>query len=86
MRKTRLLALGLVIGCLSACGQADAAQSVKLHVRFSPNRPNASTTIHFGFHVVATDGRVPSPVTAVALALPTGMGLGLMTLGERLCM
>jgi hypothetical protein len=85
MRKTLRLAAGLLIGCLSACGQADAAQTVKLHVRFSPNRPNASTTIHFGFHVAAADGGVPSPVTGVALALPTGMGLGLMTLGEAIC-
>lgn len=67
------------------CGAALAAQTVKLTVGFTPNRPNASTTIHFGYAVVAPHGAVPTPVTDVALELPVGMGLGLMTLGEDVC-
>jgi hypothetical protein len=85
MHKRRLLAASLLIGCLCVCGQAEARQTVRLKVAFSPNRPSASTTIHFGFRVVTADGEVPSPVTAIALELPPGMGLGLMTLGESIC-
>lgn len=85
MRKRRLCAAGLLVWSLAICGQAEATQSVRLKVAFAPNRPNASTTIHFAFHVTASAGMVPSPVTAVALDLPPGMGLGLTTLGEAIC-
>jgi hypothetical protein len=85
MHKIRLVAAILLVGCLWACGQAEAAKIVKLKVSFSPDRPNASTTIHFGFHVASPADVVPSPVTAIALELPPGMGLGLTTLGEAIC-
>jgi hypothetical protein len=85
MRTRRLFTASLLIGCLCACGQAEARPSIKLKVAFSPNRPNVSTTIKFGFRVVAADGGIPPPVTTVALELPPGMGLGFMSLGESIC-
>jgi hypothetical protein len=85
MLSRRRIAIILLIGCLWPCGQAAAAKIVKLKVSFSPDRPNASTTIHFGFRVASATGVVPSPVTSIALELPPGMGLGLTSLGEAIC-
>jgi hypothetical protein len=76
------ITIGLLVGMTSV---AIAGHSVRLSVAFSPNRPNASTTIHFGYQLSTDDGTVPSPVTAIDLELPKGMGLGLTTLGEAIC-
>lgn len=79
------LAGAAVFCCLALSDLAHANQSVKLDVKFTPNHPNASTTIHFSFAVGAPHNAVPVPVTGLALELPVGMGLGLMTLGEAVC-
>lgn len=85
MRPKRILSATAMIMSLTLASPALATVGVKLKVDFTPNRPNASTTIHFGFTVNTPRGAVPSPVTAIALQLPVGMGLGLTTLGEEVC-
>jgi hypothetical protein len=58
-------------------------QIVKIHVGFSPDVAEASTTILFGFTVTTPDGQVPSPATDIDLELPQGVGLG--NLGLSTC-
>lgn len=64
---------------------AKADPLVRLRVSFSPDRLNASTTIHFGFRVGTSNEGVPPPLTGVSIRLPRGMGLGMTTLGEAVC-
>lgn len=65
---------------------AEVGPFVRLRTAFSPNRPNASTTVHFGFSVTSPFGRVPPPLASVSVRLPAGMGLGLTNLGEAVCL
>lgn len=85
MRMKGIFSTTVVILSLALASPALATVGVKLKVGFTPNRPNASTTIHFGFTITTPRAVVPPPVTAIALQLPVGMGLGLTTLGEEVC-
>ncbi len=79
----RLQACGALLAAIVALGGARAAAApprVALHMRFHPDRPGASTTISFGFQV----GR-PTPLRAVRLRLPAGMGFATATLGFATC-
>lgn len=78
-----LLNVGLV--ALSAAASGHAAQVVKLHAAFSPDRLGTSTTILIGFTVSTTTGRVPSPLTQVRMSLPKGVNLGTTSLGLATC-
>jgi hypothetical protein len=64
---------------------ADAAQTATLQTSFSPDRLGASTTIGFDFHIAATTGATPSPLTSVRLGLPPGIGYVTTTLGLATC-
>lgn len=80
------LALGACLALLLLeSAVALAAQTVKLNVRFQPDKPGARTTIHFGFTVAGPGGSVPSPVVSLALRMPENMGLATTTLGEASC-
>jgi len=80
-RGRTLAVISVICGCVPACAQA--SQTVKLNVGFSPNEVGTSTTIIFGFQIGTTSGKVPSPVTDVNLRLPVGVGLG--NLGLATC-
>jgi hypothetical protein len=77
--------------CLLACiatgpvGTASAAQSVKLGVRLTPEHLGAGTTIEFSTRISATDRRVPSPLTGLALRYPAKIGLFQSGLGRANC-
>lgn len=73
----------LALGCLPASAQA--AETVKLHTTFTPDRLGASTTIGFGFTIASTEGGLPSPLTHVSLRMPKGMNYLSTTLGLETC-
>ena len=74
-----LLGIGALAGALAICacsaGKADAAQSAKLQVSLSPDRPGASTTIAFGFQITAPGNALPGALTLLDVHLPPGMGV-----------
>lgn len=89
-RTTRVRSLGLAAMaallaavCLPAAGQAQ--QKVSLHASFSPDRLGASTTIGFSFHIVNTEGGLPSPLTHIDLRMPAGMNYLTSELGIASC-
>ncbi len=77
------LAVALLLN-LSTTATAAAAESVKLTVGLSPERLGAGTTLEFSARIDAPGGRVPSPLTGLALQYPANLsilasGLGLAT-------
>jgi hypothetical protein len=84
LRRGALIPLAaLLCACLPASGQA--AQTVTLHTSFTPDRLGTPTTIGFGFTVKSTDGALPSPLTHIALSMPTHMNYLTTNLGEAIC-
>jgi hypothetical protein len=70
--------IGALIGALAICtclGVAEAAQSARLHVNLSPDRPGASTTITFGFQITTPSHALPPALTLLRVRLPPGMGI-----------
>jgi hypothetical protein len=78
-------ALCLAFMALALAAAAGASQRVHLFAGFSPNRARVSTTITFGFTISSPAGQVPSPLRAVDLHLPAGIGLARNTLGTAVC-
>jgi hypothetical protein len=72
-------------GCLLAAAPGLAAQAVKLHASFTPDRLEAPTTIGFGFTISSTEGGLPSPLTHVDLRLPHDMNYLTSSLGTAEC-
>jgi hypothetical protein len=85
MSRGRLVAVTFLMICGLASSHAEASQTVKLRVGFTPNHLGKSTTILVGFSIGTTSGRLPSPLTNFDLSLPRGMGFGTTTLGEQVC-
>ena len=84
IRRFRLLtALLLMSGCSPAVAQA--SETVKLKVAFSPNRVGASTTVKMNMAFANTNGGVPSPVTSFAMHLPPELELIGSSLGLAIC-
>lgn len=73
----------LLFGCPAVA--ARAAEVVRLHTAFSPNRLGASTTISFGFEIADSGGGLPSPLTHVSLSMPAGLNYLTSTLGTASC-
>ena len=73
------LSIGALVGALAICapcaGAAQAAQSAALHVRLTPDRLGASTTIAFGFQITAPGNKLPAALTLLDVHLPPGMGV-----------
>ncbi len=82
-RSTLITLVLLVCGCLPVA--ARASQTVALKASFSPDRPGASTTIGFGFHIASTTGGLPSPLTHVDLRMPPNMNYLTSSLGVAEC-
>jgi hypothetical protein len=77
--------LAVLVAALAPGGSAAAAERVRLHASFSPDRLGASTTIGFGFEIENTDGQAPEPLRSVSLRLPPGIGYLTTTLGLQTC-
>jgi len=60
--------------------QPVAAPRVTLRMRFKPDRPGRSTTIHWGFTISQ-----PTALRALELHLPAGMGFAASSLGLETC-
>lgn len=84
MRRSAALA---ALACVAALGpaSAQAAQVVKLHASFTPDRYGASTTIGFGFTIANSEGGLPSPLTHLDLRMPPGMNYLTSSLGTAEC-
>lgn len=59
-----------------------AARADELHVRFEPEPAGPGITFDFGF---AITGQAPSPLTSVALHLPSGLSYATSALGMAEC-
>jgi hypothetical protein len=75
----------LLAACVALASGARAAQNVQLYAGFSPDRPNVSSTITFGFTIKSPGGGIPSPLESIDLHLPAGIGLARNTLGTAIC-
>ena len=64
---------------------AEAAQSARLHVRFSPERMTGATAVSLGFEVAVPGGQAPSPLRAIDLRLPPSLGFATSGLGTASC-
>jgi hypothetical protein len=73
----------LACACLPAT--AHAAQSARLHVVFTPERLGQATTVEFGIQIEAPAGRVPPPLTALAVHYPGNLGVAVSGLGVATC-
>lgn len=85
---TACLVATLASASATASAHADSAipPQVKFEVGFSPDRPDAQTTVSLGFSVRARPTElVPPPLTRIEIWLPPGMGLGTTNLGESTC-
>lgn len=80
-----MLALGCLIalGCLPAVAQA--SDTVKIRIEFSPYKLGAPASMRTIIAIGNTDGGLPSPVTGFNLRLPTQLELLGSTLGLAIC-
>jgi hypothetical protein len=72
-------------GPAPAHATASAGTSATLHVRLVPKRLGHDTTIEFGFKLQGEHGRVPPPVTTIALLYPHNFGIFTSGLGLASC-
>lgn len=72
------LCLVATLGCPPT--GADAVPRVTLHMGFHPDRPGASTTIHWGFEISE-----PVALRSLSLRLPPNMGFASSSLGLEAC-
>jgi hypothetical protein len=85
MRRTATILISVAIFCASLASSACAdSPSARFRVWFTPNRPGANTTIHFGFRIRMSDGSTPPPLVSVKVSLPPGLE-GTPTLGQVVC-
>lgn len=73
----------LLVLCASATAQA--AQTASLSAAFKPERLGAATSVTFAFAIRSADGAVPSPLSAVEIRYPAGLGLLTSGLGVASC-
>lgn len=87
-RRRALAAAGVALALLvvaSAPIAARAAEAVRLHASFTPDRLGAPTTIGFGFTISSTDGGLPAPLTHIDLRMPPNMNYITSSLGLATC-
>ncbi len=69
----------------STAPMAQAAETVKLKVEFSPNRLGGNTTLRIATKISGANGGLPSPVISFNMALPPNLELIGSTLGLAIC-
>ncbi len=72
-----------VVGCLPV--QAQAFETAKLEVAFSPYELGRTTTIDLHVTIANGDGGLPSPVTSFDARMPANLELIASTLGLAIC-
>jgi hypothetical protein len=83
-----LVLLACACACACACLPVRASatsETATLHAAFTPDRPGASTTISFGFHIATSEGLAPPPLTSLDLRMPAGIDYATTTLGLAIC-
>lgn len=70
---------------LISSASAWAGQSATLTAAFRPERLGQPTSVTFAFTIKAAGGGVPSPLSAVAIRYPAGLGLATNGLGVASC-
>jgi hypothetical protein len=84
MVRAGVLAVTLTL-CACLPGAASATQSASISARFTPERLGAPTTVTLGFHITASGGRIPSPLTGIDFRYPTDIPLATSELGTASC-
>jgi hypothetical protein len=88
-RRLTVLALAAAVAAttltMSLAATSGAAETAKLKVVFSPNRPKVSTTVSFHTAINTNDGKLPEPLTRLDLHMPAGMELMESQLGMATC-
>ena len=75
--------LGLVLGVCAT--SAWARQTASLSAAFTPERLGAPTSVTFAFTIKSPASAVPSPLAAVNIRYPAGLGLATNGLGVATC-
>ncbi len=78
-------ALVLALGCGSLSSVAQASQTAKFRVAFSPYRLGASTSLDILLELAGPNGELPEPVTTFNTRLPAELELVGSTLGLAIC-
>lgn len=84
MRRASILAALAASLCL-ATPAAQAAQSARLHVTFTPNRLGGATTVTFDITIAAPPDSVPPPLTVLEVRYPGNLGIAVSGLGLTTC-
>jgi hypothetical protein len=74
----------LLLACASPT-TAQAGQSAKLHVTFTPERLGQATTVNIGIQIVTPTNNVPSPLTELNVRYPGDLGIAVSGLGLSTC-
>lgn len=83
-RVRQLVALTLLTGlCLGSA--ADASQTTRLGVTFTPNRLGQGTNVEFNTRITAPKGEVPSPLSELVMRYPSSLGFQVSGLGTATC-
>jgi hypothetical protein len=78
-----LLATLAALACLPASAQA--TESARLHVRFTPEHLGHGTTIDLEIAIIAPAGQIPSPLTEATISYPDALGVDVSGLGLATC-
>jgi hypothetical protein len=83
-RAAYLLALALLASvCLGST--ADASQTTRLGVTFSPDRLGQGTNVEFNTRITAPKGEAPSPLSKLVMHYPSSLGFEVSGLGTETC-
>ena len=83
-RRARL-ALLTILACAFLPSSAQASETAKFHVSFSPNRLGAPVTLKMHLVIGTTNGQLPAPITGFDAHLPSQLELVSSTLGLAIC-
>jgi hypothetical protein len=75
----------VLIACACLPTTAQASQSARLHVTFTPNGLGAPTTLAIHVQITAPANQVPSPLTTLNLRYPATLGIATSGLGIATC-
>jgi len=80
---SRIRTVAAAVACASLIGAAgaQAAETVTIKASFSPDRLNTPTNVHGSGSFTNTTGKVPNPLTHVAIYGPAGIKLDLTGVG-----
>jgi hypothetical protein len=74
-----------LLACVCLPTTAQAAQSARLHVTFTPERLGQATTVEVAVQIVAPAGAIPPPLTELEVRYPGDLGVAVSGLGLATC-